>query len=122
MRGDKTLHELPIMENILELALEYGEQAEAEKITKINIVAGAFTEIVPRYAQIYFDMIAQNTKAAEAQIHISRLPAIIKCKICGTETEISVQNLLKTCSNCQSKQIELISGQQLMIDSIEIEN
>jgi hydrogenase nickel incorporation protein HypA/HybF len=108
------------MKNILEVALEYGEQAGAETITRINLNVGAFTEFVPRWAQLYFNMIAQSTIAEKAEIHIDTVPAIIKCRSCGSETQIDLKHLLTKCSNCQSAQIDLISGRQLQIDSIEI--
>lgn len=115
------MHELSIMKNILEVVLEYGERAGAQKISRINIKAGAFTEFVPRYAQLYFDMISQNTIAEKAEIHIDTSPAIVKCRSCGTETQIDIRHLLKACNSCHSNQIELISGRELSIDSIEIE-
>lgn len=115
------MHELSIMKNILEVVLEYGVQARAQKISRININAGAFTEFVPRYAQLYFDMISQNTIAEKAKIHINTTPAIVKCRLCGQETEIDIKHLIKTCTNCRSEQIELIAGRELQIDSIEIE-
>lgn len=114
------MHELAIMKDILEVVLEYGEQAKAEKISRINLNVGAFTEFVPRWAQTYFNMIAENTIADKAEIHIDTIPAVIKCRSCGTETEIDIKHLLTECSKCQSKQIDLISGRQLQIDSIEI--
>lgn len=114
------MHELSIMKNILEVVLEYGEQAGAEKISRINLNVGAFMEIVPRWAQTYFDMISENTIAEKAEIHIDTLPAIIKCRSCGQEAQIDLKHLLKKCSNCQSEKIDLISGRELQIDSIEI--
>lgn len=115
------MHELSIMKNILEVVLEYGEQAEAKKISRINIIAGAFTEFVPRYAQLYFDMISQNTIAEKAEIHIDTSPAIIKCRLCGNETQVDIRHLHMRCNSCQSEEVELISGRELSIDSIEIE-
>ncbi|HWQ75040.1 MAG TPA: hydrogenase maturation nickel metallochaperone HypA [Syntrophomonas sp.] len=115
------MHELSIMKNILEIVLKYGEKAEAKKISRINLNIGSFMEFVPRYAQLYFDMISQNTIAEKAEIHIETIPAKIKCNSCGHETEIDIKHLLKACNQCRSEQIELISGRELQIDSIEIE-
>lgn len=116
------MHELSIMKNILEVVLESGEEMGAKKISRINIIAGAFTEFVPRYAQLYFDMISQNTIAEKAEIHIDTSPAIIKCRFCGSETQVDIRHLVMKCNRCHSEQVELISGREIMIDSIEIES
>lgn len=115
------MHELSIMKNILEVVLEYGEQAEVGKISRININAGAFTEFIPRYAQLYFDMISQDTIAEKAEIHVKTLPAIVKCRECGEEISIDIRHLINTCPNCRSERIELIAGREIEIDSIEVE-
>lgn len=113
------MHELSIMQNILGIVLEYGQQARAGKITRINLIVGEFTEIVPRYAQMYFDMIAQNTIAEKAEIHVDTSPAIIKCRICGSLTKLDVRHLHMECGTCHSGQVELVAGRELSIDSIE---
>lgn len=115
------MHELSIMKNILEVVLEAGQQTGAKKISRINVIAGAFTEFVPRYAQLYFDMISKNTIADQAEIHIETTPAIIKCCLCGSETQVDVKHILMMCNSCKSEEVELISGREICIDSIEIE-
>ncbi|NPV91903.1 MAG: hydrogenase maturation nickel metallochaperone HypA [Firmicutes bacterium] len=115
------MHELSIMKNILEIVLDHGQQAGAEKISRINLNVGAFTDIVPRWAQGYFDMIAKDTIAEKAEIHIDTLPAVIKCRSCGSEAQVDIAHLHMECGSCQSKQVELISGRELRIESIEFE-
>ena len=49
------MHELPIAENIKNLAVKHAEQANAEKITDIFLVIGQLSSVVDESIQFYAD-------------------------------------------------------------------
>jgi len=57
------MHELGIMENVLDVALEYAKMNDVKKILAINLSVGALTEIVPEFAQMFFEFVAKDTIA-----------------------------------------------------------
>lgn len=115
------MHELGIMENVLEVALEYAEQNNVKKIRAINLTVGALLNIVPDDAQKFFNCVSRNTIAENAKINIQRIPARIACRSCGVETDKETKHLSFLCSECGSKDLELISGREFMIALIEVE-
>lgn len=115
------MHELGIMRNVLEVVLEYSEKNNVKKVQAINLEVGALSDIVPTFAQMFFQMIAENTIAENAQIKIEKIPAKIKCRICGTITEMDINNLLYNCEKCKSPAIELVSGREFRVTSMEVE-
>ncbi len=115
------MHELGIMTNVLELALEYAQQNKVKKIRAINLTVGAISGIVPKFAQMFFNHISKGTIAENAKINIQKTPVRIVCRSCGVETEIETQNSSFSCIECGSEAIQLISGKEISIASIEVE-
>lgn len=115
------MHELGIMKNVLEVVLEYAEANHVKRIGAINLSVGALADIVPTYAQVFFELISKDTVAANAKINIEQIPAKIKCRSCGTETEMDINHLLYECDQCGSKSIDLVSGREFRVLSMEVE-
>jgi hydrogenase nickel incorporation protein HypA/HybF len=109
------------MTSVLEVALEYAELNNVKKIRAINLTLGALSDIVPNFAQKFFDYISKDTIAENAKINIQRVPARIACRSCGAETDMETKSLSFSCIECGSKDIKLISGREFSIASIEVE-
>lgn len=114
------MHELGIMENVLEVVQEYAEVNAVKKILAVNLSVGALSDIVPEFAQMFFDLIARDTVAEGAKINIEKIPARIRCRECGTEVVIDIDHLLYACKHCGSKYIQLISGREFRVSSMEV--
>ncbi|NPV91907.1 MAG: hydrogenase maturation nickel metallochaperone HypA [Firmicutes bacterium] len=115
------MHELGIMKNVLEVVLEHSKANDVKKIQAINLSIGALSDIVPEFAQMFFDLLAKDTVAEGAKIVIEKVPAKIRCRSCGTETEMDTTHLLFSCDKCGSKLIELVSGREFRVKSMEVE-
>ena len=115
------MHELAVMENILEIAVDFAKKNGAKEIKQINLSIGVFSGIIPKYASQFFKMIAKDTIAENVKLEFESLPARFVCYECSSETEyenISVEPL--TCSSCGSEKLRLISGREFRIQSLEI--
>lgn len=115
------MHELSIMKDVLEVALEYAEKNDVKKIRKIGLSIGALATVVPDWAQMFFEYVAKDTVAENAELEIETIPARIRCRSCGAETEMDINNLLYACNQCDSRAIELISGREFRITHMEVE-
>ncbi len=113
------MHELSVTENILEIATRYATQANAQKITDIHIVIGQLSSIIDDSVQFYWDIISKDTIGKGAKLHFRRIPAKLECIDCGCTYEIEEQ--LIPCPECRSIHINLISGEEFWLDSIEVE-
>ena len=113
------MHELGITQSILSIALEKANEAQARKITKINLVIGELSGIVDDCVQFYFDLLSKDTIAAEASLSFERTPNKLQCRNCATV--FSPNNLDWTCPNCHEANVEIISGRECRVDSIEVE-
>jgi len=113
------VHELAIAQNIVNIAIAAAEKEGAIKITRINIVAGELRGIVPEQLIFNFGLIAENTIASGAYLHLEVTPVVCKCRNCNQEFAVMDYNYL--CSKCQSKDLVVLAGTELRVKDIEVE-
>jgi hydrogenase nickel incorporation protein HypA/HybF len=115
------VHELPITEDILKIALTHGEKNGAKRIVRINLVIGELTDLIDEWVQRYFEYLAKDTVAAEAKLIIERVPITVMCGECHKPFEVDKKKLDFNCPVCGQKGTELIRGREFTVKSIEIE-
>ncbi|MCX7678795.1 MAG: hydrogenase maturation nickel metallochaperone HypA [Spirochaetes bacterium] len=115
------MHELSIMGNILDIVLEYAAKAGAKKVLKINLIVGELSDLIPEWMQTYFEFVSKDTIAETATLEINRIPAVLRCNRCNTDFSFTKDDWQFRCPTCQSADIELISGREFTVESIEIE-
>ncbi len=113
------MHELSITQSILSIALEQAKAVPANKITKINLTIGELAGIVDECVEFYFELLRKDTIAAEASLSFNRPPTTLHCRNCNIT--FSPDDLDWTCPNCREQKIEIVSGRELYIESIEVE-
>ena len=114
------MHELAVMQSILDIVIDFADKNKAKKVARINLDVGELSGIVPEWMQKYFNFVSEDTVAENAELVIEWIPAVAKCRACGKEHRIERQNLVFICPECESKDIELISGRDYLLKSIEI--
>ncbi len=113
------MHEFSVTQGILSIALEKANEAKVSKITKIDLVIGELSGIVDDCVKFYFDFLSKDTIAAEASLSFERTPTKLRCRNCNTVFLPS--NLDWACPNCREQKIEVISGRECYVHSIEVE-
>jgi hydrogenase nickel incorporation protein HypA/HybF len=113
------MHELPVTESILEIALRYASQAGASRITDLNLVIGQLSHFVDDSVQFYWDIIAKDTIAEGARLHFKRIPAQMVCLDC--ETRYSPNEDTLACPACQSVRVKVVAGDEFRLDSIDVD-
>lgn len=114
------MHELSIMGNILDIVLDHANRNNAKRVTKVNLRIGRLSDIIPEWAQSYFDMLCKDTIANGAVLDIERVPVKVRCRSCGHEHTYSDGEWGFTCLKCNENDIELLEGREFSIISIEI--
>lgn len=113
------MHELAVTEDILRIATEEGHLHKATRVTDIYMTIGHLSSIVDDSVQFYWDHISQGTICEGAILHFDRPPAIFHCNKC--QVEFTLEDELLPCPNCHSFDLEVISGDEMQVDNIEVE-
>jgi hydrogenase nickel incorporation protein HypA/HybF len=113
------VHEASITESLLSLALEKAQEAKAAKIIRINLVVGELSGVVPDCVRFYFDVLKKDTPADSAELSFETRPTRIRCRKCNKE--FSPVNEDWTCPECHEMSMEIVSGRECYMESIEVE-
>ncbi len=113
------MHELPITQSLLKIALDHAEKANAQQITGINIVMGELSSMVDDSIQFYWEIIAKDTIAEKATLHFRRVPAELQCMTCFEKYHPTEQELI--CPKCGSVGAKIIAGEEFSLESIDVE-
>ncbi|MGQ9468064.1 MAG: hydrogenase maturation nickel metallochaperone HypA [Anaerolineae bacterium] len=113
------MHELSVTQSILDIALTHAQGAGASRILQISLAVGELSGIVGESVQFYFDFLSKGTIAEGAELVFRHVPARFRCLDCGTEYEPNGTDW--TCPQCGALQPIAVGGQELLVESIEVE-
>ena len=113
------MHEMAITQSMVNLVLEEARKGNALKVKKINLVLGELSGVVGDCVQFYFGLMSKDTIAEGATISFSTVPTQAKCRQCAKVFEVKDSEWL--CPGCHSISVELVSGSELFVESIEVE-
>jgi hydrogenase nickel incorporation protein HypA/HybF len=111
------LHELSIAESLLRIIVDESKKHGLERISKIKLQIGKFTAVIPDSLNFCFEMVSEGTVAAGARIEIETVGVTAKCDKCDSSFEVEDRVFL--CPRCGEPALELLSGRELSILSIE---
>jgi hydrogenase nickel incorporation protein HypA/HybF len=115
----EAMHELPVTQSILKIALGHAEKANASRITSLNIVMGELASMVDDSIQFYWEIIAKDTIAEKAVLNFRRIPAELECLTCSEKYHPADGEL--ACPKCGSLSVKVIAGEEFLLESIDVE-
>ena len=113
------MHEQSIVEALLAKVLEVAEGENAGKILRIYLVVGELSGVQTDSVEFYFGFLSRDTIAAQASLFFTCSPTQVRCRNCYTV--FTPINLNITCPECHERKIEIISGAELYLESLEVE-
>ena len=112
------MHEMAIVEGILDIAFDYAKQNQASKITTITLKIGEMSGVEIEALNMSFDVLTKDTIAEGAELIVNRIPIIGQCNKCGEKFQIEHYNFF--CPQCDGILI-LKSGRELQVESLDME-
>jgi hydrogenase nickel incorporation protein HypA/HybF len=113
------MHEMGIALQIVDIAVaSIPPDAGNVRIEKVNLKIGKLAAVVPDSLRFCFEVAVKDTPLDGAILAIEELPVVARCKDCDTQWTINSPAF--ACPNCSSGALEIISGRELDIESIEV--
>ncbi len=113
------MHELSIATELFTQINKIIENQPYNKVLSITLKVGKMQQIIPEAFDFAMEVITKDTKAEGVKIIYKELPIIIKCNQCNIESEVNEFHFI--CEKCGSTDVEIISGKELMFESMEVE-
>ncbi len=114
------MHELAIAESIVEGVTQHALECKAQRVTSVRLQIGEATGIVDDSLAFSFEMITNlEPLLAGARLVIERVPHRARCRHCNKEFDVI--HFIAQCPDCETWDIDVISGMELRVLDMEIE-
>jgi len=108
------MHELALTQNLVELI---SERFAGRRVTRVVLEVGKLAAVVPDAFRFCFELCAEGSVAAGAELEILEMPGSARCRACGAS--FGVEELFSVCT-CGSSDLELTGGDGLMLKAVEV--
>jgi hydrogenase nickel incorporation protein HypA/HybF len=113
------MHEMGIAQQIIDIAFSsIPDDMKEMPIERINLKIGQMSSVIPNSLRFCFEILSKDTSLASAELNIEEIPIIARCTYCNIEWTINKPVFV--CKKCKKGSIEIISGQELDVVSIEV--
>jgi len=85
----------------------------------VDVKVGHLRQVVPSALGFAWELVAAGTEAEGSELRIEEVPAAGLCRACGAESVLDGFPL--TCAQCRSLDVEVSGGEELLVDSLELE-
>lgn len=111
------MHEFSIIEQVLKTVEYVASKNKLVKITKIVLQIGKLRQVMPDFLQFAFEAASSETIAKHATLELKIIPVKIECLKCHHVSNVNRNTYL--CPDCDSEKIKILSGKEILIESIE---
>ncbi len=114
------MHELSIALNILNTLQYYANENDVKEISEVTLRIGKLQAVVPDPLESMYDSAKKEFPSAkDSVIKMNFLDIKARCDICNEEFTMERMNLI--CPNDPTHTLEIVQGNELVIESIEVE-
>ena len=113
------MHELAICQSLIDQIENIAMDRDAKSVTSIVIGMGPLSGVEAQLLKSAYPIASIGTIAEHAELIIENLPVRVKCNRCDCETDALPNKLI--CGHCGDWKTTLISGDELLLMSVELE-
>jgi hydrogenase nickel incorporation protein HypA/HybF len=113
------MHELSVCQALVDQLAELSRREAAQRVTAAVLRVGPMSGVVPELLLHAFPFAAVGTVADGAELRFQDAPIRIACGACGAETDAEPGRLV--CGACGDWHTRLVSGDELLLVSVELE-
>lgn len=108
------MHELSIAQSVVEAVTG---RAAGRRVLRVRLTVGRLSGVVPDALRFSFDLVTEGTSAEGAALEIDEPEGRATCRSCTAD--LVLHHLVLLC-DCGSADVEVISGHELLISSMEV--
>jgi hydrogenase nickel incorporation protein HypA/HybF len=109
------MHELSLTQSMVEAIVERMGDA---RVVRVRLEIGKLSGVVVDSIRFCFDLVADGTSVAGAALEIDEPTGSCRCRDCSEE--FTVDDPIVLCPRCDSANVEVLSGRDMRIRSVEV--
>ena len=113
------MHELSLAEAINNTIKELCERSGWTRVRRVVLKIGRMRQVDSELLSFAFHAVTGGTVSEGSELSVLELPVVFKCHTCGKTTAGEITAFM--CHDCAGTNVELLSGMELTIESMEVE-
>lgn len=115
------MHEMGIAQELIRIAIDsIPKDIENPKVQILKLKIGRLAAVVEHSLKFCFEILTKDTILEDVKLDIKFMPVMVYCTACDNKWE--VKDAIFACQFCEKNEVEMISGRQIEIVSIELED
>jgi hydrogenase nickel incorporation protein HypA/HybF len=116
------MHEVSLVRTIFRTLEEQFPPEERAKLKAVQLKIGPLANVEPILLQNAFNAVMEEEAQGygDLQLRVNMIPILIQCQACDQQSE--VENYRFVCKNCGQPSGNVIQGNELLIESVEMED
>ncbi|MCS6816741.1 MAG: hydrogenase maturation nickel metallochaperone HypA [Blastocatellia bacterium] len=110
---------MSIARSLLEMIAQYAPANGRARVKVVRLRIGELAGVIPESLRFCFEVASEGTVAQGAELQIEHVPVMSRCTDCRCDFEVEQYAFI--CPNCDSPNVELISGNELDVIELEVE-
>lgn len=113
------MHEYSIVQALIDQCETLASQNKASAITKVVVKIGKYSGVEPHLLETAFETFKEKTLCENAEFVMNVQPLAIVCADCQTQSRLDQPHYV--CPVCQSLDIKVVDGEDMLLMSLEME-
>lgn len=97
------------------------EAVPGRRVRSVTLHVGVASGVVPEALTFAWDVATEGTALAGSRLDVVRVPLTLVCRDCGATGE-AVDPLRVRCPACVGRAVEVVSGRELQIATVEVDD
>ena len=114
------MHEAAMAESILDAALRIAGEHGSLPVSGVHVRIGELQMVVPEALESAFEAGKRGSGAESAELSWETAPALVRCPEC--RLEYAPESVFWICPECDSVGGEILSGNEITIVSVELDD
>lgn len=113
------MHELSVCQSMLGQIEEIAREHAAHTVSRVKVQIGPLSGVEPQLLAQAFPLAVAGTIAEGASLELENLPIRVHCRQCGADSDAQANRLV--CGTCGHWDTQLLSGDEMLLASVELE-
>jgi hydrogenase nickel incorporation protein HypA/HybF len=110
------MHELSLCRSIHDIV---DRAREGRRVSAVNLRVGQLRQVVPETLTYCWGLVCAEGPLDGCELVVDHVPVVLACRDCGERTT-AAHALVLTCGACGSGSVDLVSGEELLVTSLDL--
>ena len=113
------MHEQSLVRQLLRQVQTIAEEYPTCQVKSIRVRVGEFSGVEPELLANAYSLLVADTSFEKAQLVVNRARLEAVCGLC--ESDFRIKRFTFQCPNCGSRELSIVGGEELLLESIAME-